>query len=245
MGLGEKAFTYQILPFALSIVACAVAQLLYDRIGRRPILIFGCVGQVVFMFLVAGLGTKTNKTTTDVNGVIASIVIFYVMTKISLSNLAYVIGSEIGGIRMRKKVNISLSMKSSCLQVMAFATFWDVIAAFVVTYSVPYLLRAPLFLGANVGWIFGGISSAALLFSVFFVPELKGRSLEETDELFAMKLWAWQFNKAETHGVGSRIARLEQRGDTDDSEDINMDDQLKVIIHTESILMIADISGAR
>ena len=57
---------------------------------------------------------------------------------------------------------------------------------------------------------FAGISAAALFFAVFFVPELKGRSLEETDELFEMRLWAWQFNKAKTAGVGARIAQLEQ-----------------------------------
>ena len=57
---------------------------------------------------------------------------------------------------------------------------------------------------------FAGISALALAFAIIFVPELKGRSLEETDELFEMRLWAWQFNTAQTSGVGARIARLEQ-----------------------------------
>jgi hypothetical protein len=42
-----------------------------------------------------------------------------------------------------------------------------------------------------------------------FVPELKGRSLEEVDELFEAKLWAWQFSKYQTSGIGHRIAELE------------------------------------
>ncbi len=64
----------------------------------------------------------------------------------------------------------------------------DVIAAFVVTFSVPYLLGTPgANLGPKVAWIFAGISAASFVFVCFFVPELSGRSLEETDELFVSK----------------------------------------------------------
>ena len=97
---------------------------------------------------------------------------------------------------------------------MIFACVW--------TVSVPYMLAA---MGPRVGYVvsplvvlslkrvaerqFAGIAAAGIVFAVLFVPELKGRSLEETDELFEMRLWAWQFGKAETTGIGRRIARLE------------------------------------
>lgn len=71
---------------------------------------------------------------------------------------------------------------------MSIATFTDVVAAFVITWSLPYILAAPAFTGqtktSNVGWIFGGIAFCAFMFVTFFVPELAGRSLEEVDELF-------------------------------------------------------------
>lgn len=71
---------------------------------------------------------------------------------------------------------------------MGLATFVDVAAACVITVSLPYVLAAPAFTGAqktsNVGWIFGGIALCAFIFVTFFVPELAGRSLEEVDELF-------------------------------------------------------------
>ena len=90
----------------------------------------------------------------------------------------------------------------------------DVIASFVCTFSVPYLLAGSgqpgVNIGANLGWIFAGISFAAFVFVILFVPELAGRSLEETDELFEKRLWAWQFKEAKTVGVGRRIAQLEQ-----------------------------------
>jgi Xaa-Pro aminopeptidase len=40
----------------------------------------------------------------------------------------------------------------------------------------------------------------------------QGRSLEEVDELFAVKLWAWQYQKYETHGTGHLLAALENEG---------------------------------
>ena len=71
---------------------------------------------------------------------------------------------------------------------MTWGTAVDVLAAFVVTYSIPYLLTpSGVNLGAKVGWILGGISSFMLFYSIFFVPELMGRSLEEVDELFEVR----------------------------------------------------------
>ena len=39
-------------------------------------------------------------------------------------------------------------------------------------------------LGARVGYVFMGLAAVSFFFFVFFTPELKGRSLEEVDELF-------------------------------------------------------------
>lgn len=109
MGLGGLAFTFQILPYAISIVAASAAQFFYDRIGRRPILICSTAIQTLFMLLVAGLGSKANKTSSDVNGVVASLILFYPVSRIGLGNCGYLITSEMGGVDMRKKMMVSSS----------------------------------------------------------------------------------------------------------------------------------------
>ena len=82
-------------------------------------------------------------------------------------------------------LNQSILQPLITLLVMSWATSWDVLAAFAVTYSVPYLLGTPgANLGAKVGWIFAAISFASFIFALLFVPELQNRSLEETNELF-------------------------------------------------------------
>jgi MFS transporter, SP family, sugar:H+ symporter len=53
-------------------------------------------------------------------------------------------------------------------------------------FSVPYLLNKPYAnLGSKVGFIYGSVAAVSLIFAYFFVPDCKGRSLEEIDELFA------------------------------------------------------------
>ena len=84
-------------------------------------------------------------------------------------------------------------------------------SAFIVTFCIPYLLGTPgANLGAKVGWLLGGDSVIGVIFVIFFVPELAGRSLEEVDELFEARLWAWQFKSYKTSGIGHRITELEE-----------------------------------
>lgn len=52
------------------------------------------------------------------------------------------------------------------------------------------------------------MSILSLGFAIWFVPELKGRGLEEVDELFEQFHWGWQYKHIETHGYGAQIARL-------------------------------------
>lgn len=45
-----------------------------------------------------------------------------------------------------------------------------------------------------------------------------GRGLEEVDELFEAKIWAWQFKRHETHEAGRALASLESEGRLYDSK---------------------------
>ena len=45
----------------------------------------------------------------------------------------------------------------------------SVVAAWLVSFVVPYLLDR---IGSNIGWVFGGISAASVIWTYFYVPEL-------------------------------------------------------------------------
>lgn len=103
MGLGSSAFTYSFLAQVAGFVGALIACLVVDRVGRRPLLISGMFLAAFFNFLIAGLGTKANQTTAEMNMVIAALILLSTSVKYSASMLAYLITAEIGGIRMRKK----------------------------------------------------------------------------------------------------------------------------------------------
>ena len=96
-------------------------------------------------------------------------------------------------------------------KLMAWATAVDVLAAFLVTFATPYIQGTPgAALGAKVGYIFGGCATICTFFCAFFVPELKGRSLEEVDELFEVGPSAWYgetelIPSSATYGRGSLV----------------------------------------
>lgn len=89
---------------------------------------------------------------------------------------------------------------------MALGCAVDVVAAFVVTFVTPYLIKPHYAnLSSKVGFIFGGFTTLYLIWAIFFLPELKNRSLEEVDELFNANIWAWQFSSYKTKSLAGRV----------------------------------------
>ena len=103
IGLGAKTFTYTILVTLMGLIACVIAILLNDRIGRVPLVILSSLLTLLFNCLVATLAPKHNSTKTQQNLVIASIMLINFGAKIGVSSQCYTIGSELGGTRMRRK----------------------------------------------------------------------------------------------------------------------------------------------
>jgi hypothetical protein len=56
-------------------------------------------------------------------------------------------------------------------------------------------------LGARLGYVWGGCAAVGAVWAWFFMPELKGRSLEDIDELFDAGLQAWKFKQYECTGI--------------------------------------------
>jgi MFS family permease len=109
LGLGNAAFTYAILCQLLGAIGGTTGLLLTDRVGRRPLLIIGSALLVVFDGLAAGLASKSVRTTTDNNVVVACWMLMLWSAKLSWATHAYIVVPEMGGIRMRKKRESSSS----------------------------------------------------------------------------------------------------------------------------------------
>ena len=54
-----------------------------------------------------------------------------------------------------------------------------------MNFAIPYMINSDEGnLRGKVGFVFGGLGAIGTVWSFFFVPELKGRTLSEIDTLF-------------------------------------------------------------
>lgn len=84
----------------------------------------------------------------------------------------------------------------------------NVVVGFVVVFTTPYLLRS---IGSGTAYIWGGFAFLSSVYAFFCMPELKGRNLEEIDQLFEANIPAWKFHKFETTGLSHELTLRENR----------------------------------
>jgi sugar porter (SP) family MFS transporter len=161
----QDAIRLNVLMSVWYVFCTVVALMAVDRLGRKPLLLLGTLGMTVGMTLVGVLFHLHAR------GIWVVVAMALVMGPylISLAPLAWLIMSEIFPNRLRGK---AMSMASVCV--------WT--ASFVATYGFPPMVehfKAAYGSPARAFWIYAVISMAAMLFSLLFVPETKGRTLEE------------------------------------------------------------------
>ncbi|KAI0016604.1 general substrate transporter [Xylariomycetidae sp. FL0641] len=188
VGLSAHAFDYNIGSATLGFVGVALGMPFIDMAGRRTVLIVGCTGQAIFLFIVAGVGLPSQPNANEANTLVASVMLYNFFYAGTIAAVSYVIGAEIGTAALREKT-------------MALTTSISIFAAFIVAFSIPYILDD---IGANIGWVFGGMATLATIYTYFCVPETKNRSLEELDELFEKRVSARKFASTETTGAGRK-----------------------------------------
>lgn len=123
--------------------------------------------------------------------------LFYTFThnQLTLVSSSYVIIGEVSSQRVKEKTN-------------DLAVSVSVITTFIVSFTLPYLLNAPYAaLGAKVGFIYGSFAMVAVIVAYFMIPEMKGRTLEEIDQLFASGVSMRKFTQFKTVRVGDESTK--------------------------------------
>ncbi|OAA72309.1 General substrate transporter [Cordyceps fumosorosea ARSEF 2679] len=197
-GFGASAFLFNVLNSVISLVAVMITWLFVDSTGRRPVLLVGGAFMSFFFFLLGGIGSMDpGKRSDDMkNLMVACLMLFYFFYNLSWAPVSYIVVSEVAAQRVREKTNL-------------FACVISVLTTFVTSYTIPYLISDKgANLGAKVGYIYGSTSLIMIIVTYFFIPELKGRQLEEVDQLFASGLPLRRFGKIPTRSP-QEVYRIE------------------------------------
>ncbi|CAK5269350.1 unnamed protein product [Mycena citricolor] len=157
----------------LMFLATIPAVLWIDKLGRRPILISGAFVMAICHFIVAILtGLYQNSWPDHVAaGWVACVFvwIFAIGFGYSWGPSAWVIVAEIWPLSVRGK-GLSIAASSNWMN------------NFIVGQVTPTMLQH---IGFGTFVFFGAFSLMGGLFVLFFVPETKGRTLEEMEEVFS------------------------------------------------------------
>ncbi|MDJ0651980.1 MAG: sugar porter family MFS transporter [Simkaniaceae bacterium] len=153
----------------INVLMTFVAIYLLDKVGRKPLLLFGLGGMAISL-IVLGMGFNqivSNKLV----GIIALICLFAYIGSFaySLGPIGWLLNSEIYPLHIRGKA-------------MGVATCANWVANFIVTATFLNLINI---LGkAGTFWLYGAIGILGIFFIWRLVPETKGKSLEEIEEFW-------------------------------------------------------------
>jgi sugar porter (SP) family MFS transporter len=161
---------------AVNVVATFIAVAWVDRFGRKPLLMIGSVGMGVSLVVVGAmfevLGHQTSHMSgTSTTGVVTliALVVFIASFAFSLGPVVWTIINEIYPSHLRGKA-------------VAVATAANWFAAWLVAQF--FLSLVDLITEAGTFWLFAGFCVITYLFVQRFVPETKGKSLEEVEALW-------------------------------------------------------------
>jgi sugar porter (SP) family MFS transporter len=148
---------------AINLVFTLVALGFVDRVGRRPLMLFGCAG-IGLSHVLIGIAYRTHLGGLPVLIFTLAAIGCYAM---SLAPVTWVLISEIFPNRIR---GAAVSIAVSAL--------W--IASFILTFTFPLILGA---IGsAATFWLYAAICFIGFAFIWRRVPETKGRTLEQIEQ---------------------------------------------------------------
>ncbi|KAI4910675.1 hypothetical protein J4E90_006930 [Alternaria incomplexa] len=219
-GLGSAhAFTLSLGQFALGLIGVFISWALMAHFGRRTLYLSGQVMTFIFVLLIgilaciphrhhfvtvrsAVVGTSSevgNPHPTVLNWSIAALLLAFTLAyDATLGPICYALVSEIPSTRLRSK---TIVLARNCYN----------ISGIVTNIITPRMLNPTAWgWGAKAGFFWAGTSVIGILWGWWRLPEPKGRTFGELDELFERKVAARKFKTTDSTVGGALIARTEK-----------------------------------
>lgn len=154
--------------------------LVIERLGRRNMYLIWGLMSCLALITMGGLGCQNPLGKKYKTGIVAMTIFFPYARVVSFGAIGTILPAEVSHPRLRDKTAFTAWMTQNVFD-------------FALTFSLPYLLEAPYAnLQSKVGFIYGGFSMLGIIWGIFCLPELRGRSLEEVDEMFEQRVPAWR-----------------------------------------------------
>jgi SP family galactose:H+ symporter-like MFS transporter len=153
----------------INVLMTVVAMRLLDRAGRRTLLFIGVTGMSVSLFTLGLAFINGMPETVSTVMAIGSLMLFVSSFAISLGPIFWLLNAEVYPLAVRGKAAAAGTM-----------TNWF----FNFLVSVTFLSLIELLTETGAFWLYGSIGLVTLWFCWKFVPETKGKTLEQVDAIF-------------------------------------------------------------
>lgn len=176
-----QAFDMSCGLFALGVVGNVLSWPLMTIWGRRAGYIWTCSFTTVLMYVMGFLGLAPNSNNGAMYAKSVMLLLFNFVYNIGLGPIVYVLIAELPNTKIRGKT-------------LGVACFIPHVFSISITAGLPYAMSpTEANWGAKTGFLFAGLSTFVVLWSIFYLPESKGRTFEELDILFKRKVPARKF----------------------------------------------------
>merc|ERR1712072_688647 len=227
-GAIDNVFLISLIFTLVNVCSTPISFYTIERFGRRPLLVIGAGAMALCQFIVAIVGVTVgfNKLTTNaagetvaqnigaVNAQVAFIAIFIFFFASTWGPGAWVLIGEIFPLPIRSR-GVALSTASNWL--------WNTIIAVITPYMVGEdrgNLRSSVF------FVWSGTCFCCLIYAILLVPETKGLSLEQVDQMLSETSPRHSAKWRPTTTFAAEAGKI--RGDARHFEDVEGDKKTEV-----------------
>jgi len=210
LGTIKEPFFISLVTTLVNVVSTPISFWSIEHFGRRFLLIWGAIGMVVMQYIVAVVGVTAGRPDQPENDaavktMIAFICLYIFFFATTWGPTAWVIVGERFPLPIRSR-GVGIATASNW--------FWNCIMAVITPYMVG---KEPgsADLGPKVFFIWGSLCILSLAFAYFLVPEMKGLTLEQIDQMMEETS---PRNSAGWKATTTFVAEMARRGVDEDSK---------------------------
>lgn len=197
LGIGN-AFVFTVIASCCTLAGTIFSPMVIDIYGRRLTALSGMV-LLFFIDIVAGSLAFFPSNSKALLTIAALGFIFNFFWATSFLSISVLLPPEMATPKLR---SYTMSYTIACAQTTAVIT----------TFAVPQLTSAGAAnLGAKTYLVFAGCMACVIVWSFFLMPETKGRTYAEIDEMYDKKVPMWKWSKYETSTEAKQAAEVNEK----------------------------------
>lgn len=172
----SNSYIFQIILASVNVAMSFPGILLVERAGRRPVLLYGAALMFVGQIVTGSVSKAYPESKVAGDVLIAFTCVFVASFAASWGPVAWVVCGE----------SFPIRLSSRCVTI---ATGANWLMSLVIAFAAPQIQAR---IGTGITFVWAGCLALTFLFTLFCVPETRGMSIDEVDEMYLSRVPAFK-----------------------------------------------------